>query len=105
MDIHPVCNMGVGAHVVELIGGGEACGVPGCLSSSGRGFAPLKPCSHPSTGGFCHDDSPTMADFCLVPQVYNAERWGVDLKDMPRIRAIVSACVELPAFRAVHPVR
>ncbi|QND64560.1 hypothetical protein HB777_11945 [Mesorhizobium loti] len=105
MDIHPVCNMGVSAHVVELTGGGEAVRSAWMLKfiEGLRAFETLL--THPSTGGFCHGDSPTMADFCLVPQVYNAERWGVDLKDMPRIRAIVSACVELPAFRAVHPVR
>lgn len=104
MDIHPVCNMGVCAHVVELTGGGDAVRTAWMRKFIGEGLRAFETLlTHPSTGRFCHGDSPTMADFCLVPQVYNAERWGVDLKDMPRIRAIDSTCAELPAFRAAHP--
>ena len=44
---------------------------------------------HPATGDFCHGDKPTMADLCLVPQVYNARRWDVDLSACPRATAIV----------------
>ena len=104
MDIHPVCNMGVCAHVVELTGGGDAVRSAWMLKFIREGLRSFEILlTHSSTGTFCHGDSPTMADFCLVPQVYNAERWGVDLNDMPRIRAIDSTCAELSAFRAAHP--
>ena len=54
-------------------------------------------------GPFCHGDSPTLADVCLVPQVLNARRFSVDLNAYPRILAIDAACHELPAFQATAP--
>ena len=59
----------------------------------------------PSTGAFCEGDLPTMADCCLVPQVYNARRFGVDLAPYPAIRRIEAACLALPAFDDARPER
>ncbi len=58
-----------------------------------------------STGRFCHGETPSMADVCLVPQVFNARRFAVNLSPYPRIVAIDSACRELPAFAAAAPER
>ncbi|MFN7136820.1 MAG: maleylacetoacetate isomerase [Thermomonas sp.] len=58
---------------------------------------------HPSTGDFCEGETPTLADCCLVPQVYNARRFGVDLAAYPTIRRIEAACLALPAFIAARP--
>jgi maleylpyruvate isomerase len=57
------------------------------------------------TGTFCHGDKPTLADICLVPQVYNAERADVDLSLFPRITKIVAACRELRAFQDADPAK
>ena len=57
----------------------------------------------PLTGRFCHGDTPTLADCCLVPQVYNALRFQCDLAPYPVIRRIVAHCEALPAFRQAHP--
>ncbi|MDN2715455.1 maleylacetoacetate isomerase [Janthinobacterium sp. SUN120] len=55
------------------------------------------------TGLFCHGDSPTMADCCLVPQVFNALRFAIDLAPYPRVARIHAHCAGLPAFIAAHP--
>ena len=55
------------------------------------------------TGAFCHGDAPTLADCCLVPQVFNARRFDCPLDAMPTIRRIVAACEALPAFRNAAP--
>jgi maleylacetoacetate isomerase len=58
-----------------------------------------------ATGRFCHGDSPTMADVCLVPQVANARRFAVDLGPYPRIVGVDAACREIAAFQAAAPER
>lgn len=52
---------------------------------------------------FCFGETPTLADICLVPQVFSAGRFGADLSAMPRIRTIVEACGALPAFIDAEP--
>lgn len=56
-----------------------------------------------SRGEFCEGDTPSVADCCLVPQVYNARRFGVDLAPFPTIRQIEASCLALPAFDAARP--
>lgn len=58
---------------------------------------------HPDTGDFCHGDAPSLADCCLVPQVFNARRFDCPLDGMPTIRRIAEACEALPAFAAAAP--
>lgn len=60
---------------------------------------------HPSTGTFCEGNTPTVADCCLVPQLYNARRFGVDLDAFPNLVRIEQACQALPAFDAARPER
>ncbi|NMG44771.1 maleylacetoacetate isomerase [Aromatoleum toluvorans] len=57
------------------------------------------------TGRFCHGDTPGLADCCLVPQVFNARRFGAKLDGMPTILRIAAACDELEAFRQAAPGR
>ncbi|MCD9031683.1 maleylacetoacetate isomerase [Luteimonas sp. Y-2-2-4F] len=60
---------------------------------------------HPSTGTFCDGDQPGLADCCLVPQLYNARRFGVSPDAFPVLAAIERACLALPAFDAARPER
>ena len=58
---------------------------------------------HPSTGNFCEGNTPTMADCCLIPQIYNARRFGIDMTRFPALQRIEAACLELPAFDRARP--
>lgn len=58
---------------------------------------------NPQTQDFCHGNSPTLADVCLVPQLYNARRYEIDLTPYPTIRNIESNCLHLNAFVDAQP--
>lgn len=55
------------------------------------------------TGLFCYGDKPTFADCCLIPQVYNAERFSCDMSDYPIIRSINENCLKLSPFIEASP--
>jgi maleylpyruvate isomerase len=57
----------------------------------------------PSSGPLCHGHSPTIADCLLVPQVFNAQRHGIDVSVYPNIARINAQCIEIPAFVKAHP--
>lgn len=70
-----------------------------------RGFTALEEmlADNPSTGDFCEGDVPSIADCCLVPQVYNARRFELDLTPFPTIRRINDHCLTLSAFDLARP--
>ena len=61
--------------------------------------------AEPETGTFCHGDAPGMADAVLVPQLFNARRFGLDLAPYPRALRVEAACAALPAFVEAAPER
>jgi maleylpyruvate isomerase len=54
---------------------------------------------------FCAGETATLADICLVPQVFNAQRFKVDLAPYPRIMSTFDACMKLPAFDSAQPMK
>ena len=58
---------------------------------------------HHSTGTFCDGEMPGLADCCLIPQVFNARRFSIDLGPYRTIRRIYDSCMALPAFDAARP--
>lgn len=105
MEIQPVCNLRVSRRVVELSGG--TVDMKGWMQPwIADGLRAVEAMLAAGPGGdFCHGDRPGLADLCLLPQVYNARRWEVDLTPLPRIAAIVAALEALPAVAAAHPDR
>jgi maleylacetoacetate isomerase len=56
-------------------------------------------------GRYCYGDSPTMADCCLVPQIFNAKRYECDLAPYPRTVRVFEQCMKLEAFERAQPSR
>jgi maleylpyruvate isomerase len=71
----------------------------------GRGLDALERAVADGAGRFCHGDTPGLADCYLVPQLYNARRYGVDLAPYATLRRIEEACAALAPFQAAHPDR
>jgi len=61
--------------------------------------------ARPGTGKLCHGDTPTMADCCLVPQVFNAKRYNCDLAPYPAVTRVFDACMKLEAFERAQPAK
>ncbi|WP_426754835.1 maleylacetoacetate isomerase [Myxococcus sp. Y35] len=70
-----------------------------------RGLEALEAAVQLTAGRFCVGDTVSLADVCLVPQLYGARRFGVDLAPYPTLLRIESECQALPAFQAAHPDR
>ncbi|MFP2929201.1 maleylacetoacetate isomerase [Pyxidicoccus sp. 3LG] len=70
-----------------------------------RGLEAFEAAVKPTAGRYCIGDEVSLADICLVPQLYGARRFGVDLTPYPTVLRIEAACNELPAFQAAHPDR
>lgn len=104
-DIHPLNNLRVLTYLTRDLGVDDAAKNAWYLYWVTLGFEALEQllASDPKTGVFCHGDSVTMADLCLVPQVFNARRFEVDLDPYPTIRRIDAACNEISAFVEAAP--
>ncbi|MCA2405659.1 maleylacetoacetate isomerase [Rhizobium leguminosarum bv. viciae 248] len=102
MDIHPICNLHVVSHLMTMTGKADAR-EEWMKHFISDGLGKLEAMIGEADGAFSFGDAPTMADLCLVPQVYNARRWGVELTAFKRIVAIDARCADLPAFQAAHP--
>ena len=104
MDIQPVCNLRVARLAVGS--GGPAAMEEWMTHFIALGLQGVEGLlrQRPETP-FCHGESPGLADLCLIPQVYNARRWGVDLSAFPRLSAIAARAEAIPAIAAAHPDR
>lgn len=56
-------------------------------------------------GRFCFGDTPSLADCCLIPQIFNAQRFNCDLSQVPTLMSINQHCMQLPAFTHASPAR
>jgi len=106
-DIHPVNNLRILKYLVKHLGHDEAVKTDWYRHWIIEGFRSLEAhlARNPGTGLFCHGDTPTMADCFLVPQVFNAQRFDIDVTAYPTIARINDHCVEVAEFKAAHPSR
>lgn len=104
-DIHPIQNLRVMGYLREKFGQTEESAFGWSRHWIETGFDAYEAsiANDPRTGAFSHGDSPTMADLCLIPQVFNAARFKVDMKRYPTIQRIYDSCMRLPAFDAAQP--
>ncbi len=103
-DIHPLGNLRVQQYLEKSLGADATQREDWTRHWINAGFRAIEQVlDDPSTGAFCEGDTPTMADCCLVPQVYNARRFGVDIGGYPTIERIEKACLALEAFEFARP--
>lgn len=104
-EIHPLNNLKVLKHLVGELGVDDGAKLAWYRHWISEGFDALETMlkAEAGTGKFCHGDTPSLADICLVPQVYNAERFECDLSAYPTIRRIVEQCNALEAFQKAAP--
>jgi maleylpyruvate isomerase len=106
-DIHPLNNLRMLRHLKDRLGLDDDALTVWQLHWMTEGFSAIETllADSPATGRFCHGDMPSLADICLVPQIYNARRNGLDLTPYPTLVRIDAMCSEIPAFAAAHPSR
>lgn len=103
-DIHPLNNLRI-LKALTAAGVDEAGRQAWIARWIGEGFTALEAMIARHGRGFAFGDRPTIADCCLVPQVYNADRYDVDLTPYPALQAAARAAAAHPAFVAAHPDR
>ena len=104
-DMHPVNNLSVRQYLKAGMKHSDAEIAQWYEHFIHRGFKPIEAllANSPETGVFCHGNAPTLADICLVPQVYNARRYKISLDAYPTIVRIDEAARALPAFANAAP--
>jgi maleylacetoacetate isomerase len=100
-DVHPVNNLRVLKYLRGPLGQEEAAVNAWVAHWIAAGFEAIEALI--PGGDFCHGDHPTLADICLVPQIFNARRFKVDLAPYPKICKVEAHCAGLAAFAEAHP--
>ena len=102
-DISPIQNLSVLKHIRAEHGQGDDGVKAWAAHWIARGFESLERVAQGYDTPFLMTEVPTMFECCLVPQCYNARRFGVDMNRFPKLKAIDATCRELPAFIQAAP--
>ena len=102
-DIHPICNLSVTNHLKTEFGADQDAILGWYRQWMSRGFEALETLAASTQGTFCMGDSVSLADVCLIPQLYNANRFGIELGPYPTLAAINTHCLTLEAFQSAAP--
>ena len=104
-DIHPLNNLRVLKYLRGELGLSEDAKDQWYRHWVSEGLAALEEMARPHAGAFLFGDSPTIADVCLVPQLYNARRFSIPIADYPTLRRADETASAHAAFAAAHPDR
>jgi maleylpyruvate isomerase len=104
-EIHPLNNTRVLQYLERELGLDELRRLAWYRHWIAEGLGPIEAMLAGSAGEFAVGDAPSLADVCLVPQVYNARRYECDLEPYPIIRRIDARCREIEAFARAAPER
>ena len=103
-DIHPLNNLRVLKYLVGEMQVGDQAKLEWYRHWTVSGLSQVEAMlGDDPTGRFCHGDAPSIADCCLLPQVYNARRFDCCLDDVPRVVAICDALNAIPAIAQAAP--
>ena len=104
-DIHPLDNLRVLRYLADPLGHDPAAVGHWFNHWIAQGFGALEQllAADDQTGAFCHGDTPGLADICLVPQVFNASRYTLDMAPYPTIGRIFETCMTNGAFEQARP--
>ncbi|MBI3095416.1 MAG: maleylacetoacetate isomerase [Rhodocyclales bacterium] len=104
-EIHPLNNLRVLAYLSQTLGVTAAQRNAWYCHWVETGLATVEAmlAGDPQTGACCHGDTPTLADICLVPQIFNAQRFKARLDHVPTVMRIHQHCLTLPAFAQAVP--
>ena len=102
-EIHPLNNLRVLQHLKRALGQSEDQVNAWYRHWIADGLAKLEAELASNKGRFCHGEAPTMADCCLVPQIFNAKRYQSDLAPYPQTMRVFEACMQLEAFDRAQP--
>ena len=102
-EIHPLNNLRVLQHLKRALGQSEDQVNAWYRHWIADGLTKLEAELASNKGKFCHGEAPTMADCCLVPQIFNARRYQSDLGAYPQTMRVFEACMQLEAFDRAQP--
>jgi len=101
-DISPIQNLSVLKYIRTKHGQDDAGVKRWAAHWIAKGFESLEIMGDPKTT-FFYTDNPTFFECCLIPQIYNARRFGVDMTRFPKLGAVEATCRPLPAFQNAQP--
>jgi maleylpyruvate isomerase len=106
-DIHPLQNLRVLRHIKTAYGQDQPGLDQWCRTWIEPGLAAVEATLQKAgtAGAFCFGDTPGLADLCLLPQLFSAERFGADVSKLPILQRLAATYAAHPAFVAAHPTR
>ncbi len=102
-EMHPINNLRILKYLVGELSLEDSQKLQWMHHWMHKGFAVCETMLEGQKGDFCFGNTPTHADICLVPQIYNALRFKVDMSAYPRFMAVYGYALKHPAFAAAQP--